>query len=187
MLLQPTLILLRLLLDVKNGSTLVLDGKDVFKKKSDGSFETVTSGTDVKSTFAAGSVKTDSTLSFQLNYTGNLAVGVLYKIKTAINADDGLKGFIKIAGVNITNKPTQDTGIDKVKDGFDGLYNDVAITVDNGTVNKSFTADQVKLTGTETTASVANDKTVMLTGKKVTSSPLMLERLQMLRLEAARA
>ena len=153
-------------IDVKNGSTFVLDGKDVFKKKSDGNFETVTSGTDVKSTFAAGSVKTDSTSILQLNYTGNLAVDDLDKIKTAINADDGLKGFIKIAGVNITGKPTQDTGIDKVKDGFDGLYNDVAITVDNGTVNKSFTADQVKLTGTETTASVANDKTVMLTGKK---------------------
>ena len=153
-------------IDVKNGSTLVLDGKDVFKKKSDGNFETVTSGTDVKSTFAAGSVKTDSTSILQLNYTGNLAVDDLDKIKTAINADYGLKGFIKIAGVNITGKPTQDTGIDKVKDGFDGLYNDVAITVDNGTVNKSFTADQVKLTGTETTASVANEKTVMLTGKK---------------------
>ena len=153
-------------IDVKNGSTLVLDGKDVFKKKSDGNFETVTSGTDVKSTFAAGSVKTDSTSILQLNYTGNLAVDDLDKIKTAINADDGLKGFIKIAGANITNKPTQDTGIDKVQDGFDGLYNDVAITVGNGTVNKSFTADQVKLTGSETTASVANEKTVMLTGKK---------------------
>ena len=153
-------------IDVKNGSTLVLDGKDVFKKKSDGSFETVTSGTDIKSTFAAGSVKTDSTSILQLNSSGDLAVDDLDKIKQAINADDGLKGFIKIAGVNITDKPTQDTGIDKVKDGFDGLYNDVAITVGNGTVDKSFTADHVKLTGTETTASVANDKTVMLTGKK---------------------
>ena len=153
-------------IDVKNGSTLVLDGKDVFKKKSDGGFETVTSGTDVKSTFAAGSVKTDSTSILQLNSSGDLALDDLDKIKKAINADDGLKGFIKIAGVNITDKPTQDTVIDNVKDGFDGLYNDVAITVGNGTVDKSFTADQVKLTGSETTAAVANDKTVMLTGKK---------------------
>ena len=151
---------------VKGGSTLVLDGNDVFKKTGD-NFEAVTSGTDIQSTFAKGAVTTDSTSILQLNYSGELAVADLEKIKKAIDSSTStLNGFIKIAGANITNKPTQDTGIDKVKDGFDGLYNDVAITVDNGTVNKSFTADQVKLTGSETTASVANDKTVMLTGKK---------------------
>ena len=148
------------------GSTLVLDANDVFKIEN-GNVSLVTAAGDVKSTFTKSAVNTDSTSVLQLKYTGDLSLKNIDDIKGAIADTAKLNGFIKFEGANITDKPTQDTGINDVKDGVDGIYNDVAVTVGNGgAVNKNFTAGQVKLTDTDTTAAVADDKTVMLTGSK---------------------
>ena len=150
------------------GSTLVLDGNDVFKKNPDGSFAVVTAGGDIKSTFAQGAVTTDSTSVLSLKYTGDLSVTDLDSIKTAIDKSSGLAGFIKFEGANITGKPQADVAIGEIKPGFDGIYNDVAVTVGNGgSVNQTFTAGQIKLTdAADSKAAVADGKTVMLTGSK---------------------
>ena len=149
------------------GSTLVLDGNDVFKKNPDGSFAVVTAGGDIKSTFAQGAVTTDSTSVLSLKFTGDLSVADLDSIKTAIDKTSGLKGFIKFEGATITDKPKDDVAINAIKPGFDGIYNDVAVTVGTGgAVNQTFTAGQIKLTDTDTTAAVDAGKTVMLTGSK---------------------
>ena len=148
------------------GSTLVLDANDVFKIES-GSVYLVTAAGDVKSTFTKSAVNTDSTSVLQMKYTGDLSLKNIDDIKGAIADTGKLNGFIKFEGANITDKPTQDTGINDVKDGVDGLYNDVAVTVGKGgAVNKNFTAGQIKLTDTDTTAAVDAGKTVMLTGSK---------------------
>ena len=151
------------------GSTLILDSADVFKKNAKGDdFEVVTKGNDVKSTFAKGAIKTDGTSILQLNYSGNLAVADLEKIKTAIDASTStLKGFIRLEGANITGKPTEDVTLTEAKEGFDGLYDNVAIKVDKaaGTVDKSFTAAQIKLTDASATgAAIADNKKVLLKG-----------------------
>ena len=102
-----------------------------------------------------------------MKYTGDLSLKNIEDIKGAIAEANKLNGFIKFDGANITDKPTQDTGIADVKDGVDGIYNDVAVTVGKGgSVDKNFTAGQIKLTDTDTTAAVDANKTVMLTGSK---------------------
>ena len=149
------------------GSTLVLDGNDVFKIEN-GNVSLVTAAGDVKSTFTKSAVNTDSTSVLHLKYTGDLSLKNIDDIKGAIADTGKLNGFIKFEGANITDKPTQDTGIADVKDGVDGIYNDVAVTVGKGgSVDKNFTAGQIKLTdASDSKAAVADSKTVMLTGSK---------------------
>ena len=148
------------------GSTLVLDGNDVFKIEN-GSVSLVTAGGDVKSTFTKSAVNTDSTSVLQLKYTGDLSLKNIDDIKGAIADTGKLNGFIKFEGANITDKPTGDVAIGEIKPGVDGIYNDVTVTVGTGgAVNQTFTAGQIKLTDNSNTAAVANDKTVMLTGSK---------------------
>ena len=149
------------------GSTLVLDGNDVFKIEN-GSVSLVTAAGDVKSTFTKSAVNTDSTSVLQLKYTGDLSLKNIEDIKGEIAEANKLNGFIKFEGANITNKPTQDTGINDVEDGVDGIYNDVAVTVGKGgSVSKNFTAGQIKLTdASDSKAAVVDGKTVMLTGSK---------------------
>ena len=151
------------------GSTLILDSADVFKKNAKGDdFEVVTKGNDVKSTFAKGAIKTDGTSILQLNYSGELAVADLEKIKKAIDASTStLNGFIRLEGANITGKPTEDVTLTEAKEGFDGLYDNVAIKVEsaNGEVNKSLTAAQIKLTNASATgAAIADSNKVLLKG-----------------------
>ena len=148
------------------GSTLVLDGNDVFKIEN-GNVSLVTAAGDVKSTFTKSAVNTDSTSVLQMKYTGDLSLKNIDDIKGAIAGTGKLNGFIKFEGATITDKPTGDVAIGEIKPGVDGIYNDVAVTVGkNGEVNQTFTAGQIKLTDTDTTAAVAADKTVMLTGSK---------------------
>ena len=148
------------------GSTLVLDGNDVFKIA--GGSASLTDGQgDNKSKYVQGAVTTDSTSVLQLKYTGQLSLANIESIKTAMDKSSGLAGFIKFEGANITDKPTGDVAIGEVKPGVDGIYNDVAVTVGTGgAVNQTFTAGQIKLTDTDTTAAVDAGKTVMLTGSK---------------------
>ena len=148
------------------GSTLILDSADVFKIDG-GNVTLVTPKGEVKSKFEQGAVKTDGTSILQLNYSGNLAVADLDKIKNAIDKNTGLKGFIRLEGANITGKPTEDVTLTEAKEGFDGLYDNVAIKVDTaaGTVDKSFTAAQIKLTNASATgAAIADSKKVLLKG-----------------------
>ena len=149
------------------GSTLVLDGNDVFKIEN-GNVSLVTAAGDVKSTFTKSAVNTDSTSVLQMKYTGDLSLKNIDDIKGAIAVTGKLNGFIKFEGATITNKPTQDTGINDVEDGVDGIYNDVAVTVGKGgSVSKNFTAGQIKLTdASDSKAAVVDGKTVMLTGSK---------------------
>ena len=148
------------------GSTLVLDGNDVFKIA--GGSASLTDGQgDNKSKYVQGAVTTDSTSVLQLKYTGQLSLANIESIKTAMDKSSGLAGFIKFEGANITDKPTGDVAIGEIKPGVDGIYNDVTVTVGTGgAVNQTFTAGQIKLTDNSNTAAVANDKTVMLTGSK---------------------
>ena len=153
--------------DLTGGSTLILDSADVFK--IDGSNVTlVTPKGEVKSKFEQGAIKTDGTSILQLNYSGELAVADLEKIKKAIDASTStLNGFIRLEGANITGKPTQDVTLDEAKEGFDGLYDNVAIKVDTsaGTVNKSLTAAQIKLTNASATgAAIGDSNKVLLKG-----------------------
>ena len=149
------------------GSTLVLDGNDVFKIA--GGSASLTDGQgDNKSKYVQGAVTTDSTSVLQLKYTGQLSLANIESIKTAMDKSSGLAGFIKFEGANITDKPTGDVAIGEIKPGIDGIYNDVAVTVGkNGEVNQNFTAGQIKLTNAaDSKAAIANDTTVMLTGSK---------------------
>ena len=149
------------------GSTLILDSADVFKIDG-GNVTLVSPKGEVKSTFGKGAIKTDGTSILQLNYSGELSVADLDKIKKAIDASTStLNGFIRLEGANITGKPTQDVTLDEAKEGFDGLYDNVAIKVDKaaGTVDKSFTAAQIKLTNASATgAAIDNGKKVLLKG-----------------------
>ncbi|MGN8852743.1 beta strand repeat-containing protein [Anaerobiospirillum succiniciproducens] len=148
------------------GSTLVLDANDVFKIEN-GNVSLVTAAGDVKSTFTKSAVNTDSTSVLQMKYTGDLSLKNIDDIKGEIADTGKLNGFIKFEGANITDKPTGDVAIGEIKPGVDGIYNDVAVTVGTGgTVNQTFTAGQIKLTDTDTTAAVDAGKTVMLTGSK---------------------
>ncbi|WP_317383481.1 hypothetical protein, partial [Anaerobiospirillum succiniciproducens] len=153
--------------DLTGGSTLILDSADVFKIDG-GTVTLVTPNGEVKSKFEQGAVKTDGTSILQLNYSGNLAVADLDKIKKAIDASTStLKGFIRLEGANITGKPTEDVTLTEAKEGFDGLYDNVAIKVDTaaGTVNKSLTAAQIKLTNASATgAAIADSNKVLLKG-----------------------
>ena len=148
------------------GSTLVLDGNDVFKIA--GGSASLTDGQgDNKSKYVQGAVTTDSTSVLQLKYTGQLSLANIESIKTAMDKSSGLAGFIKFEGATITDKPKDDVAIGEIKPGVDGIYNDVAVTVGTGgAVNQTFTAGQIKLTDTDTTAAVDAGKTVMLTGSK---------------------
>ena len=153
--------------DLTGGSTLILDSADVFKIDG-GTVTLVTPKGEVKSKFEQGAVKTDGTSILQLNYSGELAVADLDKIKKAIDASTStLKGFIRLEGANITGKPTEDVTLTEAKEGFDGLYDNVAIKVDTaaGTVNKSLTAAQIKLTNASATgAAIADSNKVLLKG-----------------------
>ena len=152
--------------DLTGGSTLILDSADVFKIDG-GTVTLVTPKGEVKSKFEQGAVKTDGTSILQLNYSGNLAVANLEKIKNAIDKNTGLKGFIRLEGANITGKPTEDVTLTEAKEGFDGLYDNVAIKVEsaNGEVNKSLTAAQIKLTNASATgAAIADSNKVLLKG-----------------------
>ncbi|WP_027940512.1 beta strand repeat-containing protein [Anaerobiospirillum succiniciproducens] len=149
------------------GSTLVLDGNDVFKIA--GGSASLTDGQgDNKSKYVQGAVTTDSTSVLQLKYTGQLSLANIESIKTAMDKSSGLAGFIKFEGATITDKPKDDVAIDAIKPGVDGIYNDVAVTVGkNGEVNQNFTAGQIKLTdASDSKAAVADGNTVMLTGSK---------------------
>ncbi|MDY2797578.1 MAG: autotransporter outer membrane beta-barrel domain-containing protein [Anaerobiospirillum succiniciproducens] len=148
------------------GSTLVLDGNDVFKIA--GGSASLTDGQgDNKSKYVQGAVTTDSTSVLQLKYTGQLSLANIESIKTAMDKSNGLAGFIKFEGATITDKPKDDVAIGEIKPGVDGIYNDVTVTVGTGgDVSQTFTAGQIKLTDNSNTAAVANDKTVMLTGSK---------------------
>ena len=149
------------------GSTLVLDGNDVFKIA--GGSASLTDGQgDNKSKYVQGAVTTDSTSVLQLKYTGQLSLANIESIKTAMDKSNGLAGFIKFEGATITDKPKDDVAIGEIKPGVDGIYNDVAVTVGkNGEVNQNFTAGQIKLTdAADSKAAIDNDTTVMLTGSK---------------------
>ena len=149
------------------GSTLVLDGNDVFKIA--GGSASLTDGQgDNKSKYVQGAVTTDSTSVLQLKYTGQLSLANIESIKNAMDKSSGLAGFIKFEGATITDKPKDDVAIDAIKPGVDGIYNDVAVTVGkNGEVDQNFTAGQIKLTdAADSKAAIANDTTVMLTGSK---------------------
>ena len=153
--------------DITGGSTLILDSADVFKIDG-GTVTLVTPKGEVKSTFEQGAIKTDGTSILQLNYSGELAVADLEKIKKAIDASTStLNGFIRLEGANITGKPTEDVTLTEAKEGFDGLYDNVAIKVEsaNGEVNKSLTAAQIKLTNASATgAAIADSNKVLLKG-----------------------
>ena len=117
------------------GSTLVLDGNDVFKIEN-GKVSLVTAAGDVKSTFTKSAVNTDSTSVLQMKYTGDLSLKNIDDIKGVIADTNKLNGFIKFEGANITDKPKDDVAIGEIKPGVDGIYNDVAVTVGkNGVVD----------------------------------------------------
>ena len=155
--------------ELKGGSTLVLDQTDVFKKGTGDEITLVTGDSAV--TKEAISSDATSVLEFKLSdaFKGSgdkftMSKTQVENVKKAL-ADNGLDGVISFGNNFVLSGLSGDVAIKDVIDGAD-VYNGHGVTTTDGNVDKTLVVGNIQVKDDAKNVTIADDKSVILYNAK---------------------